>query len=70
MDAPDAPDGWAAALPGVEVLEIHNGRARLHLTNGVDDQAVLSAALATGPVREFTRLRPTLAELYRDVVSP
>jgi ABC-2 type transport system ATP-binding protein len=41
----------------------------LHLTNGADDQAVLSAALATGPVHEFTRLRPTLAELYRDVVA-
>jgi ABC-2 type transport system ATP-binding protein len=68
VDAPDAPAGWAAAIPGVEVLEIHNGRTRLHLTNGADDQAVLSAALATGPVHEFTRLRPTLAELYRDVV--
>jgi ABC-2 type transport system ATP-binding protein len=68
VDAPDAPAGWAAAIPGVEVLEIHNGRTRLHLTNGADDQAVLSAALATGPVREFTRLRPTLAEQYRDVV--
>jgi ABC-2 type transport system ATP-binding protein len=70
VDAPDAPAGWAAAIPGVEVLEIHNGRTRLHLTNGVDDQAVLAAALATGRVREFTRLRPTLAELYRDVVAP
>jgi ABC-2 type transport system ATP-binding protein len=69
VDAPDAPAGWAAAIPGVEVLEIHNGRTRLHLTNGADDQAVLSAALATGPVHEFTRLRPTLAELYRDVVA-
>jgi ABC-2 type transport system ATP-binding protein len=69
VDAPDAPAGWAAAIPGVEVLDVHNGRTRLYLTNGVDDQAVLSAALATGPVREFTRLRPTLADIYRDVVS-
>ncbi|MGH3881662.1 MAG: ABC transporter ATP-binding protein [Actinophytocola sp.] len=68
VEAPDAPPGWADAVPGVEVLEVHNGRTRLHLRNGVDDQAVLSAALATGPVREFTRLRPTLAQLYRDVV--
>jgi ABC-2 type transport system ATP-binding protein len=68
VDAPDAPAGWAAAIPGVEVLEVHGGRTRLHLTNGTDDQAVLTAALATGPVREFTRRRPTLAELYQDVV--
>lgn len=70
VDAPGAPAGWADALPGVEVLEVHDGRTRLHLADGVDDQAVLAAALATGPVREFTRLRPTLAELYRDVVGP
>jgi ABC-2 type transport system ATP-binding protein len=68
VDAPHAPPGWAAALPDVEVLEVHNGRTRLHLSNGADDQKVLAAALATGPVREFTRVRPTLAELYRDVV--
>lgn len=68
VDAPHAPAGWADSLPGVEVLEVHNGRTRLHLKNGTDDQAVLAAALATGPVREFTRVRPTLAELYRDVV--
>jgi ABC-2 type transport system ATP-binding protein len=70
VDAPEAPSGWAAAIPGVEVIEVHNGRTRLHLSNGADDQAVLAAALATGPVREFTRVRPTLAELYRDVVVP
>jgi len=69
VDAPHAPAGWADGLPGVRVLEVHNGRTRLFLGDGADDQAVLSAALATGPVREFTRLRPTLAELYRDVVS-
>jgi ABC-2 type transport system ATP-binding protein len=70
VDAPDAPAGWADALPGVQVVDVHNGVTRLHLTNGVDDQAVLTAALATGPVHEFTRVRPTLAELYRDVVVP
>jgi ABC-2 type transport system ATP-binding protein len=70
VDAPDAPPDWAAAIPGVKVLDVHNGRTRLHLLNGTDDQAVLTAALATGPVREFTRVRPTLAELYRNVVQP
>ena len=33
------------------------------------DQAVLRAALAAGPVREFTLVRPSLTELYRDVVN-
>ncbi|MEN0128190.1 MAG: ATP-binding cassette domain-containing protein [Brevundimonas sp.] len=33
------------------------------------DQSVLRAALAAGPVREFTLVRPSLTELYRDVVN-
>ncbi|WP_435736874.1 ATP-binding cassette domain-containing protein [Cellulosimicrobium sp. PMB13] len=33
------------------------------------EQAVLRAALAAGPVREFSLVRPSLTELYRDVVS-
>jgi ABC-2 type transport system ATP-binding protein len=68
VDAPAAPPDWAAGLPGVAVLSVHNGLTRLALTNGADDQAVLAAALATGPVREFTRLRPSLADVFRDVL--
>jgi ABC-2 type transport system ATP-binding protein len=30
---------------------------------------VLRAALATGPVHEFARSRPSLTELFRHVVS-
>jgi ABC-2 type transport system ATP-binding protein len=69
VDAPNAPAWWAESLPGTEVLEVREGRTRLALDVGVDDQVVLAAALATGPVRGFTRVHPTLAELYRGVVS-
>lgn len=69
VDAPNAPPGWADSLPGVQIAEVHNGRTRLVLYDGADDQAVLAAALTTGPVREFTRVQPSLAELFRDVVS-
>lgn len=70
VDAPSAQPDWAAGLPGVAVLSIHNGLTRLALTDGADDQAVLAAALATGPVRSFTRVRPSLADVFRGVVSP
>jgi ABC-2 type transport system ATP-binding protein len=69
VDAPNAPVWWADSLPGTEVVEVREGRTRLVLDAGVDDQVVLAAALATGPVRGFTRIQPTLAELYRGVVS-
>ena len=67
--APDAPRGWADGLPGVEVVDVCEGRTVLRLAPGVDDQVVLRAALATGPVREFTRHQPTLTELFRTVVG-
>lgn len=69
VDAPGAPAGWADRLPGVRTLYVHNGLTHLALTDGADDQTVLAAALATGPVRGFTRVRPSLAELFRDVVA-
>ena len=67
VDGPGA--DRAGELPGVEVLAVDDrGRTRLRLAPGVDDQDVLHAALAAGPVREFRRWRPPLTELYRDVV--
>jgi ABC-2 type transport system ATP-binding protein len=69
VDAPQAPEGWADALPGVRVRGRENGSTVLVLEPGADDQEALRAALATGPVREFSRRRPTLTELFRHVVS-
>jgi ABC-2 type transport system ATP-binding protein len=69
VDAPEAPEGWADGLPGVTVTGREGTRTVLALGTGADDQAVLRAALATGPVREFARRLPTLTELFRHVVS-
>jgi ABC-2 type transport system ATP-binding protein len=69
VTAPDAPPGWAAGLPGVTVVGQTNGSTRLSLVDGADDQAVLRAALATGPVHEFARSRPSLTDLFRHIVS-
>jgi ABC-2 type transport system ATP-binding protein len=69
LDVHGPPPGWADCLPGVEVLGDDVGRTRVRLAPGTDDQDVLRAALAAGPVREFRRWRPPLTELYRDVVQ-
>jgi len=69
VDAPQADAGWADGLPGVSRHHAQAGRTVLELVPEADDQVVLEAALATGPVHEFTRARPSLAELFRDVVS-
>lgn len=60
---------WTEAVPGVTVLAESDGTATLQLADGVDDQAVLRAALACGPVAEFAWRRPDLTELFRHVVT-
>jgi ABC-2 type transport system ATP-binding protein len=76
VDAPQAPPGWARGVPGVlggarEPSPGGSSRAStvLELSPDADDQAVLRAALATGPVHEFRRRRASLTELFRHVVS-
>ncbi|MEV0073539.1 MULTISPECIES: ABC transporter ATP-binding protein [unclassified Amycolatopsis] len=69
VDAPQAADGWAANLPGVTVLGRDGSVTELELVDGADDQVVLRAALATGPVREFARKLPSLTDLFRSVVT-
>ncbi|PFG32326.1 ABC transporter ATP-binding protein [Sanguibacter antarcticus] len=70
VDAPGAPPGWASALPGVTTLSTDGTRTVVEVGAAPDaEQAVLRAALATGPVREFAPQRPSLTDLYRHVVS-
>jgi ABC-2 type transport system ATP-binding protein len=65
FDVQGPPAGWASDVPGVLAVD----GTRVRLAPGTDDQQVLKAALAAGPVHEFRRWRPPLTELYRDVVK-
>ena len=67
--APQAPPGWADSLPAVTVLDVSGDATRLALADGADDQVVLQAALATGPVHEFAHVRPSLTDLFRHLVG-
>lgn len=67
--APRAGAGWADTLPGVTTLEQSGDHTLVVLDAEADDQSVLAAALATGPVHHFTTRRPSLTELFREVVS-
>lgn len=69
VTAPGSVPGWAAAVPGVRVVEQSGSTTVLELEAHADDQAVLAAALATGPVTEFTKRRRSLTELFRDAVA-
>jgi ABC-2 type transport system ATP-binding protein len=71
VDGPPAAD-WVGSVPAAEVVSADGSRTVLEIPDpgrSDVDQDLLAAALSAGPVREFTQLRPSLAELYRDVVS-
>jgi ABC-2 type transport system ATP-binding protein len=69
VDAPGASPGWSERLPGVAVVGEDGSRVLLELGDGADDQAILRAALETGPVAEFRRAEASLVEVFRDVVG-
>lgn len=56
-------------LEGTSDAPSANGLTRVVVdSEGIDDQALLQAALSAGPVREFAPRRPHLADLFKDVV--
>ena len=59
--------GW---LPeGVALVHDSADHVVLETQSADDDQRTLQAAMAAGPVHEFTRVVPDLAELFKEVVQ-
>jgi ABC-2 type transport system ATP-binding protein len=69
VDVRGAQPNWADSLTGVELVERANEQAVFRLSPEADPQRILDAARRSGSVTYFSELRPTLAELFRDVVS-
>lgn len=59
---------WLREHSGIRVLDITGPRALLEF-DGADTDEVLRAALSRGSVREFAEVRPTVAEIYREVTA-
>jgi ABC-2 type transport system ATP-binding protein len=66
---PDAPHGWSGRLAGVRTVSEQAGDTLVELSDGIDDQTVLHAALRTGRVTHFAWQQPTLVELFREAVA-
>ncbi|MDQ3991378.1 MAG: ATP-binding cassette domain-containing protein [Actinomycetota bacterium] len=60
---------WASKLRGIDIEEETDGDVLVRLDDGVDEQAVLQAALEAGPVRHFAFELPSLSEVYRRAVG-
>jgi len=69
VDAPSARAGWTDSLRGIQVVRTDGTRWLIELDGASSDQAVLQAALATGPVREFRRDVPSLLDIFREAMT-
>ncbi|MFM9377559.1 ABC transporter ATP-binding protein [Gordonia sp. VNK21] len=67
VTGPDPAIAWADGLPGVTGAE-YGPSTVLHVSDDNDDQQVLAAALAAGPVHRFAASTPSLTELFRELV--
>ncbi|WP_406068215.1 ABC transporter ATP-binding protein [Micromonospora sp. NBC_01638] len=61
--------GWVRDHPGVTLVELDGARVVFDLPADADEQPVLQAALARGPVRAFRPVRPSLTEIFREVTQ-
>jgi ABC-2 type transport system ATP-binding protein len=69
IDAPNAAADWGEGIAGAHIIRHDGSRMLFEIDPGTDDQALLQAALATGPVREFHRVEPSLGEIFRAVLE-
>lgn len=69
VDAPSAQPSWTNGLRGVDLVRTDGTRFLVQLDGGADDQALLRAALATGPVHEFRRHVPSLLDIFREAMT-
>ncbi|WP_109472610.1 ABC transporter ATP-binding protein [Ornithinimicrobium cavernae] len=61
--------GWVRGVPGVRVLDLDGATVQLEPETEEVAQRLLTEAVSRGGVREFSRVRPSLSEIYREVAA-
>ena len=69
VEVADAPGDWWTVVPGVTIADGADRTVTLELSEDADPQRVLDVARGAGDVTSFGPVRPSLAELFREVVS-
>lgn len=64
----DGDAGWLRSVPELTVTEFERGTAVFEATDATAQQ-VLTRALSLGPVTSFGPVRPSLSEIFKDVVT-
>ncbi len=65
----DQDAGWVRDMPNLRVLDVDAATVLIEPDDEGAAQHLLSEALSRGPVREFSRVIPSLSEIYREVAS-
>ncbi len=65
----DSDTGWVREMSGISVVDLDGNQALLELTDAAATRPLLNEALRRGEVYEFSRVRPTLSEIYREVTA-
>jgi len=60
--------GWLRSEPGVTVIDISGPDALVNFDSEATAQLVLSKAMERGTVNEFSIHRPSLADIYREII--
>lgn len=64
----DGDAGWVREMPGIVVVDFDGGHALFEAENEEARQRVLQRAVAAGGVAGFTKQRPSLNEIFTEVV--
>jgi len=64
-----ADTGWLRERPGISVVDFDGGYALFDADDAAAAQAVLREALTHGDVASFAPLRPTLAQIFKEVIQ-
>ena len=62
-----ADTGWVRGVAGVEVVDLDGPSVLVQPEDEQVAERLLTDAVSRGGVREFSRIRPTLSEIYREV---
>ncbi|GAA5159107.1 ABC transporter ATP-binding protein [Ornithinimicrobium tianjinense] len=61
--------GWVRGAPGITVVDLDGPSVLVEPADEDAAQRLLADAAARGPVREFSLIRPSLSEIYREVAA-
>ncbi|MFK5584820.1 ABC transporter ATP-binding protein [Serinicoccus sp. LYQ131] len=59
--------GWVRGVPGIGIIDLDGPSVLLEPEDEHVAERLLADAVSRGGVREFSRIRPTLSEIYREV---